>query len=143
MTPIGAQQQMQALNRQITPEMPLNAPTASPSPTQYPTPPLSPTSQGSPNNAQLDAILKSLGGISEGLGKLPQQQIQQPSVSADTKALEDAYLASATPTTEEEATQKQLSNLLASRDLGLIGAESQPIPLQAIMGQQEKIMKQF
>ena len=52
-----------------------------------------------------------------------------------------ALESSLTPSGEEEDVQKKLSNLMASRDLGLVQAEEQAVPLQAILGEQGRITR--
>lgn len=64
---------------------------------------------------------------------------KQPEEPSKLDEVEKALLESLTPSTEETDLKTKLSNLLASRDLGLLKAEEEAIPLQAIAGEQEKI----
>lgn len=100
-----------------------------------------PAPQAQPQNAntQLEAIKSALGGISTGL-----QGLQVPKEAPKPDALTgiEAELAkSQTPSQEEQDTQKTLSNLLASRELGLAAVQNKPIAMPFITGQQAAIQR--
>lgn len=59
--------------------------------------------------------------------------------SATLKALQDRYLASLGASPEEIAAQKQLDDLVASKDLGLAATSEQPIEMGFVTGQQAAI----
>ena len=104
-----------------------------------------PVSAPQEKNPQIDAITSALGGLTTGLQNLQKTAatptpapISAPSV--DTLApIEQELTSNITPTAEEQDIRKKLSNLIASKNLGLLSAEDQPIPLQAILGEQSKI----
>lgn len=109
-------------------------------PIQTPSAPLTP---------QIDALSRILTGVQSVLQQA-QTPTETPAPTIPTPAAPDfsGYdrIASeistlAGPSDEETQLRTKLSNLLASRDLGITNAESEPTPLQAIIGEQGRIEK--
>lgn len=114
--PVAAPTQQTPISQPLAPARPIESPVAPISALQAPGTPIAPQSVASPVSAS------------------PDDQ------EARIRALEKAYIQSlSTPDSEETATQKQLSDLEASRQLGLVSTEEKPIPLEFITGQKEAI----
>mgnify|MGYP007002349629 CR=1 FL=1 len=112
-----------------------------------------------PSTPDLSSLMSGLQNLSQGLSQLqiPQQQtiptttpVESETIPTTTPVESEAdkyfkmYLESIGITPEEEALQKQLSNIITGADLGVAGLEGQGrgIPLSLVRGQQEKLLRQ-
>ena len=114
--------------------------TLAPPPTRTPYPP--PRPAGAQFSPQIGTLQGALGGLETQAKQIQtglQNRAQVESTENRFGASEKAITGLLAPSAEEEGLRTKLSNLMASRDLGLIEAEKQPIPLQAILGEQSRI----
>jgi len=101
-----------------------------------------------PSTPDLSSLMSGLQNLSQGLSQLqiPQQQTIPTTTPVESEADKyfKMYLESIGITPEEEALQKQLSNIITGADLGVAGLEGQGrgIPLSLVRGQQEKLLRQ-
>lgn len=97
------------------------------------------------NTPQFSAITSALGGLSTGLQNLSKgipgviQTAKNEAITDTFSPIESEITSNIAPTAEEQNIRQRLSNLLASKSLGIIRAEEQPVPLGAILGEQGRI----
>ena len=127
-----AQRQASLGKLPVSPQGPALAP--SPSPTQ--------TGEVNP---QIQAIQGALGGlkgqaeqIQSGLQNIQQRQ-SSPSAEERLRPFREKVSGLFGPSAEEEGLRQKLANLMSAREKGLIAAEEEAVPLQAILGSQQKI----
>lgn len=105
-------------------------------------PPLAQSPQTAPSNPQIAAIQASLGGLktqAEGIQSGLQNVQQRESIESRLSPFRQKASGLFSPSSEEEQTRLKLANLLSAREKGLIEAEEQAVPLQAILGEQGRI----
>ena len=117
-----------------------------------PAPPIVPTQTAPapavvpPVNPQSQAIQSALGGLEtqtkELQANLAAYQQAQPQTQAKEEPLrkaEEAIIAAQGITPEEQTAEQQLSNLIASREMGLQAVSEKPIAMEFITGQKSAI----
>ena len=122
-----------------SPSTPLGAQTGlTTTPAQSPT-----TGQGGADLAKLQASLGSLRGqaegIQSGLAGLQQQQTDVKSIGERLRPFAQRVTGLFGASPEEEGVRSKLANLMSAREKGLVQAEEQAVPLQAILGEQGRI----
>lgn len=113
------------------PRTPAVAPVVAPAPTLAPAPAPAPVP---PQNGQVEAIRKGLTDIEAGVKKASEKLVDVKQ-EEDLRALEEAVGKASEVSPEETETQSLLSNLIASRELGLSGIKDKPIAMDFITGQ--------
>lgn len=108
-------------------------PVASPAPAESPAPVV--PSVAPDVFAKTEVIKKGLEETQAGLKTLQEKQTG----GEDLRKAEEEVLAAQKVSPEEEETEKTLSNLLASKELGVAAVRERPIPLEFITGQQAAI----
>jgi len=112
-------------------------------PAIVPPKPIPPTAESAPvASPQIQAIQGALGGLGKqaeelqiGLKGLMAQQVSEEPL----RKAEEAIIAAQRITPEEQTAEQQLSNLIASRELGLQAVSEKPIAMPFIVGQQQAI----
>jgi len=118
------------------PQVPLLGAQASPAPLPQQKPQVG---ESSPQIAAIQAALGGLKtqaqGIQAGLGNVQQQQ----SIGDRLRPIAEGIGGLYAPSQQENDVRSKLANLLSARDKGLVQAEEQAVPLQAILGEQGRI----